>query len=105
MRTLLDMYALIEEGFPDERDQHGIKLILLAEEIDALPARFATPHDLEVLKLQNMFYLGSFPERLLRIPTLKKVVVSTKYRNIPAEKELKKAGVELVYLSPYNHSI
>lgn len=60
--------------------------------------------DLEVLNLQTMFYLGSFPERLLHIPSLKKVVVSTKYRNIPSEKELRKAGMEVLYINPYKDS-
>lgn len=62
---------------------------------------FSGLKDLEVLKLQTVFYLGDFPQRLLHIPSLKKVIISTRYRNMPSEKELRKAGIELVYVNPY----
>ena len=46
MRTLIDIFPLIEQGFPDEIDQHAIKLVLLAEEIDTLPTR----HEFDLLR-------------------------------------------------------
>jgi Leucine-rich repeat (LRR) protein len=78
------------------------ELDLSANYFSSLPELIFTDlKDLEVLGLQTMFYLGHFPERLLRIPSLKKVIISTKYRNMPSEKELRKAGLEVVYVNPY----
>ncbi len=62
---------------------------------------FTDLKDLEILKLQTMLYMGRFPERLLRIPSLKKVVLSTKYRNMPSKKSLQESGLVVEYLRPY----
>lgn len=59
MKNLIDLYPVIEQGFPDEIDQHAIKLVLIAEEISQMEVRFVTHNDLEKFGLRLKIWVGS----------------------------------------------
>ena len=65
MKNLIDLYPLIEDGFPDEIDQHAIKLVLLAEDVAQLESRFVTRNEFDLhckdmtkLKLEMTIIFG-----------------------------------------------